>query len=86
METVAENSRKNYVIGKSCEKELLIQKDLFQVIESFEPNLDDRSMSATINLKPLELLELPFQLLLLLLPLNHLLPQLTTLKKLKRLK
>ena len=84
METVAENSRKNYVIGKSCEKELLIQKDLFQVIESFEPNLADRSMSATINLKPLELLELPFQLLLL--PLNHLLPQLTTLKKLKRLK
>jgi len=82
METVAENSRKNYVIGKSCEKELLIQKDLFQVIDSFEPNLADRSMSATINSNSLELLELPFQPL----PLNHLLPQLTTLKKLKLLK
>ncbi|PAV90068.1 hypothetical protein WR25_14882 isoform E [Diploscapter pachys] len=64
METVAENSRKNYVIGKSCEKELLIQKDLFQVIDSFEPNLADRtttskpSAAATNNTEETETAEI----------------------------
>ncbi|PAV90064.1 hypothetical protein WR25_14882 isoform A [Diploscapter pachys] len=55
---------KNYVIGKSCEKELLIQKDLFQVIDSFEPNLADRtttskpSAAATNNTEETETAEI----------------------------